>query len=301
MKILVSGGTGFVGSAVVPRLRAAGQDVRLLTRSKRSAADPDVAWEPQTGEVDTARLNAWGGPEAAVHLAGENIASGRWTQARRERIRNSRVQATERLADSLLKLQTKPRVFVSASAVGYYGDRGEEVVIEESAPGEGFLSDVTMEWENAAEAFRRAGVRVVHLRFGMILDREGGALKKILPVFRAGLGGRLGSGRQWVSWVSRNDVARMIEFVLANESCVGAYNAVAPAPVRNAEFTRELARAVRRPAILPVPAFALRLALGEMADELLLSSTRVLPARFLAAGFQFEHPALRDALALLGG
>ena len=283
-----------MGKALVPRLVASGNEVRVLTRGQ-SATNP-ISWDVQTGQVDAAALEKWEGPDALIHLAGENIAARRWSPEQKNRIRESRVEGTKRLVENLLKVVPKLRVFVGASAVGYYGNRGDEVLTEASARGDGFLAETSEDWEAAAQALRDANVRVVHLRFGMILSRDGGALGKMLPFFRAGVGGRIGDGNQWVSWIAIADAVRAIEFALSNESVRGAYNAVAPQPVRNREFTKQLAKVLKRRALLPVPRFALRILYGEMADALLLSSQRVVPERLEAAGFAFRYPELRGAL-----
>ena len=293
MKILISGATGLVGRALMPRLRALGHEVRALSREKR---EESIYWKVEMGELDLRAVRKFGEPEAIIHLAGENIAAGRWTQEKKRRIRESRVEATRKLVGFILKNVPTLKVFVGASAIGFYGSRGEEVLTERSRRGEGFLADVCEDWEAAAEPLAVAGVRVVHLRFGMILSRDGGALAKMLPVFRLGLGGRVGSGGQWVSWVSIEDVVRMIEFAVTEETTAGAYNAVAPEPVRNRDFTAALARELSRPAILPVPAAVVRLVFGEMGEALLLSSARVVPKRLEEAGFQFRYGHLREAL-----
>ncbi|HEX7861544.1 MAG TPA: TIGR01777 family oxidoreductase [Verrucomicrobiae bacterium] len=291
MRVLVSGASGLVGGALMARLTSQGHRVRMLSRKGSDAAS--VAWNVQTGELDLKALDEFGKIDAVVHLAGENIAAGRWTLEQKKRIRESRVEATQRLASKLVP--RKPRVFISASAVGYYGNRFNEILTERSPGGHGFLGDTCEAWEHAAKPLVLAGVRVVHLRFGMILSKEGGALAKMLPVFRKGLGGRLGSGKQWMSWITLTDALRAIEFCLHNEQASGAYNVVAPNPVTNAEFTRQLASALKRPAFFPVPEFALRLAFGEMADALLLGSQRVLPERLRDLGFEFDHPHLAGA------
>lgn len=280
--MVVSGSHGLVGSALVPALEAAGHTVRRLS----------LRGQP----VNPAVLE---GADAVVHLAGEPIAAGRWTPLQKAKIRDSRVEGTRALCDALARTTTPPKVLVCASAIGYYGERGEEVLCEDSRPGTGFLPEVGVAWESSAEPARRRGLRVVHLRFGIILARQGGALAKMLPPFRLGLGGPLGDGRQWFSWVALDDVVGIIQFVLATETLRGPVNAVAPHPVTNAEFTKTLGRVLRRPTIFPVPAFALRLLLGEMADGLLLSSTRVEPAALAAAGYRFHDPELEPALHAL--
>lgn len=272
MRIAVTGASGFVGRAVVERLRSAGHEITSLYVRKLGAVDP---------------------VEAVVHLAGEPVAQ-RWTARARQRIRASRVDGTLKLVNSLANLEPRPSVLVSASAIGYYGSRGEEILTESSPPGSDFLASVCVEWERTAARAALLGLRVVTLRTGMVLGRGGGALARILPIFRLGLGGPLASGRHWMSWIHRDDLVSLIEFVLAS-NLGGAVNATSPNPVRNAEFTAELASAVHRPAFLPVPAFALRLAYGEMAT-VLLSSQRVLPAAAQAAGFQFRYPELGPAL-----
>ena len=300
MKMLVSGASGLVGSALIEALTDGGNEVRTFVRREAQNAEArpgraDIWWDVQTGEIDEGALNDWNGPDAVVHLAGENIAAGRWTEAKKRRIRESRVQATERLAATLAKLG-RVKTFVSASAIGFYGDRGDEILTEASSKGTGFLADVCELWEASAQPLAVLGTRVVHLRFGMILSAEGGALAKMLPIFRAGLGGRLGNGKQWVSWITRRDVVRAIEFALRQTDANGVFNVVAPNPVRNEEITRELGRVLGRPTVFPAPAFALRIFFGELADALLLSSERVLPERLIGGGFDFEHPTLRDAL-----
>jgi len=298
MKIVVAGASGFIGSALVPALRAANHEVRRLVRRAAIAAD-EVAWHPAAGEIERARLE---GIDALINLAGENLAAGRWTPARRERIFRSRIDATRTLGDAVAGLRWKPAVWLNASAVGFYGDRGDEVLTESSAIGRGFLPGVCLGWETHAEGARRHGVRVVLLRFGVVLHPDGGALAKMLPLFRLGLGGRLGCGAQWMSWASRDDVIRAILHTLGDRRCAGALNVVAPGAVTNAEFAATLARVLHRPAILSAPAWALRLVLGrEMADEALLASVRAEPRRLREAGFVFRHerlePALREMLS----
>jgi len=252
-----------------------------------------VHWEPEEGVAGAQELE---GHDAAVHLAGESIASGRWDEEKKRRILESRVKGTRLLAETLAGLKEKPRVLVSASAIGFYGDRGDEVLHEESASGEDFLSEVCREWEKATLAASQAGIRVVHLRIGFVLSGEGGGLPKMLTPFKLGLGGRVGSGRQYISWLTLDELVRIIRRALEDEHLRGPVNAVAPNPATNAEFTKTLGRVLGRPTILPVPAFAARLAFGEMADALLLSSTRVAPSRLQEAGYKFQHPELEGAL-----
>jgi uncharacterized protein (TIGR01777 family) len=297
MHVVVSGSRGLVGSALVPFLTTGGHRVTRLVRG--IAAGPDeTAWDPARGLIDASRLD---GVDAVVHLAGENIAAGRWTPARKAEIRRSRVVGTRNLCEVLARLPHPPKVLVSASAIGLYGDRGAEILTEESAAGTGFLAEVCREWEAAAEPAARVGIRVVNLRFGMVLSPTGGALKKMLLPFKLGMGGRIGSGEQFTSWIALDDVIGAIHHVLCEESVRGAVNAVAPDPVTNGEFTRTLARVLRRPTLLPVPAFAARLAFGEMADALLLAGARVMPARLQASGYRFRFPDLESALRHLLG
>jgi len=264
----------------------------LVRREVRPGEDA-LRWDPVSGAI------ASPGPaiaDAVVHLAGESIAGGRWTARKKQRIRESRVDATRRLTDTLTRLAKPPAVLVCASAIGYYGSRGDEVLSEESRPGTGFLADVGREWESASAAAIVRGIRVVNVRIGIVLSPAGGALAKMLTPFRLGLGGVIGGGAQWMSWIALDDVIGALRHALGTDALRGPVNAVAPAPVTNAEFTRTLGRVLRRPTLLPMPAFAARLALGEMADELLLSSQRVLPARLLASGFAFRYPTLEGAL-----
>ena len=295
MKVLVSGASGFLGKKLVQMLARSGHDVRPLVRGE-SAKPNEVSWNVESGEIEHEKVAGSGGCDAVIHLAGENIAAHRWTDAQKERIRRSRVEATRQLANAIARTMQLP-TFISASAIGYYGNRGDEVLTEESPKGEGFLPNVSEEWEFAASPLQATGTRIVHPRFGMILDSDSGALGKMLPIFRSGMGGRLGSGKQWMSWISREDAVRAIEFALNSSRVAGPLNVVSPHPVTNREFTKTLGDVMHRPTILPAPAYALRLALGEMADGLLLSSQRVLPTRLLEAGFEFKHPTLASALA----
>ena len=289
--IAISGASGLVGTAVAKALAARGDRVLRLVR--KPPGRDDIRWDPAGGTIDAPRLE---GVAGVVHLAGESIADGRWTAERKRRIRDSRVAGTRLLAEALSRLTRKPAVLVSASAVGIYGDRGDEPLDESSATGQGFLADVGREWEAATEPAAGAGIRVVLLRLGIVLAPHGGALAKMLPPFRLGLGGRLGRGTQWMSWITLDDAVRVVLAALDRPDLAGPVNAVAPAPVTNAEFTRLLAASVHRPAIFPVPAAALELLFGEMARAALLASQRVLPRRLAAAGFVFEDPALGPAL-----
>ena len=293
MKILVSGSTGFIGSALVPFLTSDGHSVVQLLRKPVATVNPTLTWDPAAGRLDAA---AFEGFDAVVHLAGESIASGRWTAAKKERIRSSRVDATRLLCNALARLGRPPKALICASAIGYYGDRGDEVLREESAPGRDFLAGVCRDWEAASEPAARKGIRVVNLRFGVVLGRGGGALARMLPPFRMGLGGRIGSGRQYISWIALDDAVGAVQHALATGALRGPANAVAPRAVTNQEFTRTLGRTLGRPTLFPMPAFAARLAFGEMADALLLGSARVEPARLLASGYRFRHGDLEGAL-----
>ncbi len=296
MHIAVSGSSGLVGSALLPFLTTGGHRITRLVR--RPTGGDDIAWDVASGVQDLSRLE---GVDAVVHLAGENIAAGRWTAARKEEIRRSRVEGTRRLSESLARLSHRPRVLVSASAIGFYGNRGDEILKEDSAPGSDFLAQVCRDWEAATDPVSRAGIRVVHLRSGVILSPAGGALKKMLLPFKMGAGGRLGSGAQFMSWIAIDDTIGAIHHAIVTEPLQGPVNGVAPTPVSNAEFTRTLGRVLSRPAIAPMPAFAARLAFGEMADALLLASQRVMPTRLQASGYKFRYPELEGALRHLLG
>lgn len=298
MRILISGATGLVGSSLVPLLTTGGHEVLRLRRSSSSAGPSAVAWDPRVGLTDPSSVGSF---DAVVHLAGESIASGRWTAARKELIRASRVEGTRRLCESMAELPRPPATLVCASAIGYYGNRGEEELDESADPGPGFLANVCRAWEAATEPAVKAGIRVVHVRFGVVLSPRGGALAKMLTPFRLGAGGVMGSGRQYMSWVGIDDAVRAIQHCLITANLSGPVNVVSPSPVTNAEFTRTLGRVLRRPTILPMPAFAARLAFGEMADELLLASTRAIPQRLIETGFRFQDVALEDCLRRLLG
>lgn len=294
MKVLLSGSSGLVGSALVPVLVGDGQQVVRLVRSQPAPGASEVRWDPEAGEINKAGLE---GVEAAVHLAGESIAAGRWTAARKARILESRVKGTQLLVEALAGLEQPPKVLVSASAVGYYGDRGEETLTEDNGSGSAFfLSNVCRQWEAATEPAAAAGIRVVNLRFGVMLASAGGALPRLLTPFRMGVGGRLGSGNQYMAWIALDDVVGAILHTLATEALRGPVNAVAPQAVTNLEFTKTLGRVLGRPTLFPMPAFAARLAFGQMADELLLASQRVEPAKLLASGYRFRFPDLEGAL-----
>ncbi|HWY43156.1 MAG TPA: TIGR01777 family oxidoreductase [Candidatus Sulfotelmatobacter sp.] len=300
MKILVTGSTGLVGKALVSALAKEGHSVCRLVRPGTNANDDaggfNVAWNPETGELGGAAV----GPDVVVHLSGASIADGRWTQKRKAVIRSSRVDVTRALVEALGKMSVKPSVFVSASAIGFYGNRGDEIVTEESGPGGDFLADIAKSWEAEALKAEVWKTRVVMARFGIILAEQGGALPKMAAPFRFGLGGRLGDGKQWMSWIALEDVVGILKMAITNSAVFGALNVVSPQPVTNAEFTRELARALHRPAIFPAPVFALRLALGrEMADALLTSSQRVVPAKLKKLGYVFRYASLNFALTSL--
>ena len=302
MKILVTGSGGLVGSALLESLtlgvgpaRETHQAIRLV-RSKEKTGPTAIYWNLQTGEIDTARLEGF---DAVVHLAGEGIAQGRWTAKKKAAIRESRTKGTRFLAESLARLSHPPKVLVTASAIGYYGNRGEERLNEKSPPGSGFLAEVCREWEKATEPAAQKGIRVVNLRTGIVLSRKGGALSLMLPPFQWGVGGILGSGRQYMSWIAIDDLGGAITHALATESLRGPVNAVTPQPVTNLQFTKILGRVLRRPTIFPLPAFVARLLLGQMADELLLASARVEPVMLTASGFRFLHPELEGALRYL--
>lgn len=297
MRVIVSGATGLVGRALVNSLLADGHQVTKLVRGGsqefRAPGTAAVRWDVERGELDAAALEAH---DAAVHLAGEPVAEGSWTDEKKRRIRDSRVKGTRLLAETLTRLTAKPRVLVSASAIGFYGDRGDEVLDEESAAGSGFLADVSREWEAAAHPAADAGIRLAHLRIGIVLSRDGGALPQLLRPFKLGVGGRVGSGRQYMSWIALEDVVRIIRRAIEDETLSGPVNVVSPNPVTNEEFTKTLGRVINRPTVLPTPAFALRLIFGEKADALLLSGARVVPGRLERSGFEFAYPQLEAAL-----
>jgi uncharacterized protein len=299
MNILISGSSGLVGSALSTALQSQGHTLARLVRRSADHTRREVYWDPEQGSIDKTPLVDIA-PEVVINLAGENIAGGRWNARRKAAIRNSRVNGTHILSQALASLDPKPKVLLCASAVGYYGDRGEEVLLENSGPGNNFLAKVCQDWELATEPARQAGIRVVNIRIGVVLSKKGGALKKMLLPFRLGMGGVMGNGRQYFSWITLEDLVRVFLFAMTHPEISGPVNAVAPHPVTNRQFTKALGKALFRPTLIPMPASTARLVLGEMADELLLASARVQPGVLDGAGFQFNHtqilPALRAVL-----
>jgi len=308
LRILVSGASGLIGKAIVSSLEQQGDAVCRLVR-RLPESENEVQWDP-IREIPPELVSGY---DAVIHLSGERVA-GRWTAKKKIKIRDSRVVSTRNLASAVVKCGKPPHIFICASAIGYYGGRGDEILTEESASGTGFLPDVCRQWESAAESAAKAGIRVVNLRFGIVLSPSGGALKQMLLPFRLGLGGRIGSGRQWWSWIHIEDAVRAVLSLVGRgvstggdarppttkiSAISGPVNLTSPNPMRNAEFTRELAAAVKRPALLPVPTLAARLAFGEFADEGLLASARVAPKKLLESGFEFQYPELGMALAQL--
>ncbi len=294
MKILVSGASGLVGTKLTAALTGAGYQVGRLVRDRSRAAGSDVVWNPAAGQLEPSALADC---DAVINLAGESIASGRWSEKKKEQILQSRVAGTRTIATALAAIADRPRTLINASAIGFYGDRGDEILSETSSIGSGdFLSGVCRDWENATEPAVKAGVRVVLERFGVILSAQGGALKKMLLPFRLGLGGKIGSGQQYMSWVAIDDVVGATLFCIGSPSLHGPVNVVAPQPVTNAEYTKTLGRVLRRPTIFPMPAIIARAAFGQMADELLLSSQRVEPVKLLDSGYVFKYPNLEPAL-----
>lgn len=277
MKILISGSSGLIGKALSAEMKAAGHEIVALPRTFDNPID-------------------FTGVDAVVHLAGESIASGRWTSEKKRRIRESRIRGTKQLSEQLASSKSKPSVFISASAIGYYGDRDDEILDESSALGVGFLPEVCKEWEEATRSAESAGIRTVHIRTGIVLSRNGGALKQMLPAFKFGGGGRMGSGTQYMSWISLKDEVSIIRYLIDNPTISGSVNLVSPNPVTNMEFAKTLGKIIKRPTILPMPAFAARLLFGEMADALLLSSARVYPDKLISSGYEFSHPTLESAL-----
>lgn len=291
MKIAIAGGSGLVGSALIPILQSHGNQITRLVRS--SPKPGEIEWHPNQDRVSALSLEGF---EAIINLAGENIAGGRWTDDQKRKIRESRMNGTHLLSEAIAQMKSKPRVFICASATGIYGDRDDETLDEQSESGGGFLAGVCREWEQATQPASKAGVRVVNLRMGPILAREGGMLSKLLTPFKMGMGGKVGSGKQYISWVALDDAVNAIKLAIDDESIHGPINIVSPNPVTNEEFTKTLGHVLNRPTALAMPAFAARLAFGEMADEMLLASQRVLPKRLSQAGFQFQYPTLESAM-----
>jgi hypothetical protein len=292
MPILLTGSSGLIGQSLLTFLTSKGHNVVCLTRSKTPARDRQISWDPGTGIIDENGLENF---DAIVHLAGESIV-GRWTPGKKARILESRVKGTRLLCASLAHLRTPPRVLIAASAIGYYGDGGDRVIDEGSSAGTLFLSEVAKAWEAATEPAAHQGIRVVNLRIGFVLSKAGGGLAAMLLPFKLGLGGQVGSGRQYLSWIAIDDVVGAISHAILTDSLHGPVNAVAPHQVTNREFTKTLGRVLRRPTIFPLPAFAARMVMGEMADELLLASARVKPTRLLESGYEFRFPELEGAL-----
>lgn len=289
-RILVSGVSGPIGAALLPSLKARGYEITRLVRGPVSR-EGQIGWDPAT----PLSPESVSGFEAVIHLAGESIV-GRWTEAKKKRILDSRVQGTRHLAEALAKTKDRPRVLVAASAIGYYGDRGDEFLREESSSGQGFLPEVCRQWEAAAQPATQAWIRTVYMRTGVVLSQKGGALQKMLPPFRLGLGGNIGNGQQWLSWIDVQDWVGALHHILKTDLLQGPVNLVSPKPVTNAEFTKTLASVLSRPAIFPMPAFAARLVFGQMADELLLASQRVEPSKLVASGYPFQYSDLKKSL-----
>lgn len=297
MKILVTGSSGFIGRNLIDVLESRGDAVTRLIRSKNGAKPGSAYWNPECSDMELETLEDY---DAVVHLAGESIA-GRWTKEKKEKIENSRVKGTKLIAGSLAKLDNKPGVLIAASAIGIYGDRGDEILNESSSSGSGFLADVALRWEEALEPAAKAGIRVVKLRIGMVLGKDGGALGKMLLPFKIGMGGVIGSGNQYWSWISIYDLIGIILYAIQNKKLNGPINAITPKPVTNREFTKTLGKVLGRPTIFPLPAFVARGIMGEMARETMLASTRVVPEKLTAAGYTFSYPELENALTHILG
>lgn len=291
MKILITGATGLIGSRLQASLSAAGHELLLASR-KSPKSESYVQWDIKEGFAEPEKLE---GIDAVIHLAGENL-NGRWTDEKKKKIRESRVLGTRNIVDAISRLKERPRVLVSASAIGFYGDRGDEIMTETSPPGKGFLPEICREWEAEARRAEDAGIRTVLLRAGIVLSKDGGALGAMLMPFKFGLGGVVGSGKQWMSWISLEDHAAIVRYVLENETIRGAVNSVSPNPVTNEQFTKTIGEVLYRPTFIPVPEFAVHLAFGEMGDTLLLDSIRAVPKRLDDAGFEFKFPDLKKAL-----
>ncbi|MBA3723148.1 MAG: TIGR01777 family protein [Parachlamydiaceae bacterium] len=296
MKILVSGTSGLVGSALCNFLKINGHEIFKLVRTRANLLPNEIAWNLDRGVINPELLE---GLDAVIHLAGENIASGRWSDAKKKRIRDSRVKGTLLLSQALASLKRSPHVLIAASAVGYYGNCGEEMLMEKNSKGTGFLADVCAEWETSTRPAIERGIRVVNLRFGAILSLQGGILKKIITPFKFGVGGQIGAGNQYMSWIALDDLLNVINETMQNKYFEGPVNAVSPNPVTNYEFTKAMGAVLHRPTFMTVPAKMARFVFGEMADELMLSSQRVLPEVLLKSGFKFSYPNIKEALEFL--
>lgn len=293
MQVLISGASGLVGRELTVFLERRGDSVLKLVRTKARTDKKNVYWDPDAGLLDVAGLE---NVDAVVHLAGENISEGKWTDEKKARIRDSRVKGTTLLSNHIAALKAKPRVLVSASAIGIYGNRGSEVLTENSSPGNDFLSGVCRDWESSTKAAKEAGIRVVNARIGIVLSKAGGALGKLLVPFKMGIGGKVGDGKQYMSWIAIADLISAIAFAIDSDFLNGPVNLVAPNPVTNEAFTNTLGAVLSRPTVLPAPAFAMRMLFGEMADALLLSSARVMPEKLISSGYKFQYPELKSAL-----
>jgi uncharacterized protein len=295
MKVLVSGASGLVGSALIPVLEDAGHETLRLVRHPVRDPGAEMQWDPYAGSFDSGELPPF---DAIIHLSGENIA-GRWTSAKKRNIYDSRIRTTTFLAECMERMDQPPKVWLCASAIGYYGDQGDTILTESAEPGATFLASVCEDWERAAAQVTNKGVRVVNMRFGVVLDQDDGSLPLMMMPIKMGVGGVIGDGKQYFSWITLDDLVNAIVFALDNDSLDGPVNFVAPNPVTNHELTKTLGKVLNRPTVLPAPKFALRLLLGQMADELLLPSTRVVPEKLTEAGFEFEHPEIGEALKAL--
>ncbi|MFN2576856.1 MAG: TIGR01777 family oxidoreductase [Pyrinomonadaceae bacterium] len=291
MKIAIAGSSGLVGSALIPILQSDGNQITRLVRASPKAGE--IEWHPNQDALSAGKFE---GLDVIINLAGESIAAGRWTDEQKRKIHDSRVNGTHLLSEALAKMNARPKTFICASATGFYGDRDEEILDEQSESGSGFLAGVCREWEQATEPASKAGVRVVNLRFGPILAREGGMLSKLLTPFKMGMGGRVGSGKQYISWIALEDAVSAIKLAIDTQTIHGPLNVVSPRPVTNEEFTKTLGHVLNRPTALAMPAFAVRLAFGEMADEMLLASQKVMPKKLTSAGFEFRYPDLEGAM-----
>ncbi len=295
MKIFVTGANGLIGKRLVESLRQSGNEVTRLTR-RPPTSDDERQWDPQAESMDS---SVFSGCDVLVHLAGENIGEGRWNEKKKQRIRESRVASTNLLAKTIAGMTPKPQAFIVASAIGYYGDRSDEVLTEDSTAGEGYLADVCKDWELAADPARDVNIRTAHIRTGVVLAKEGGALKSMLTPFKLGVGGIMGNGKQYWSWISIEDIVRLFQFAVENESVAGAINGTAPNPCTNKEFTKALGKAISRPTIFPMPAFIAKILLGEMAKPLILASARVVPEKAQKLGFEFKQTELVEAFGSL--